>query len=142
MKFQRNAKIFKGSMDVAPFACVFFLLAMFMMMANLVYTPGVAIDLQLPAGGDLQGSDKLAAAVAIDANGRLYYQNQAINRRDLQQKLKSLVSGAPEPMVLVIEADKAVTHDALVRMAVMAKEAGFIEARLATLPRPLPLNQP
>ena len=40
MKFPRNARIFRGQLDAAPFAAVFFLLVIFMMLGSLVYTPG------------------------------------------------------------------------------------------------------
>jgi biopolymer transport protein ExbD len=51
MKFPRNVRIFRGQLDAAPFACVFFLLLIFIIMGTLVYTPGVRI--KLPAANGL-----------------------------------------------------------------------------------------
>ena len=56
MKFPRNARIFRGRLDVAPFAAVFFLLATFLLLGSLVYTPGVRLE--LPEADDLPGTDK------------------------------------------------------------------------------------
>jgi len=67
MKFPRNAKIFRGHLDVAPFAGVFFLLVMLMMLASLVYTPGARLELRLPRADGLPGTDKPSVSVAIDA---------------------------------------------------------------------------
>ena len=74
MKFPRNARIFRGQLDAAPFAAVFFLMLMFLWLAALVYTPGV--PLQLPIADGLPGTDKASVSVTIDAHGRLYYDNQ------------------------------------------------------------------
>jgi len=76
MKFPRNARIFRGQLDAAPFAAVLFLLVIFLMLGSLVYTPGV--PLQLPVANDLPGTDKPTIAVAIDGNGRLFFENQGI----------------------------------------------------------------
>jgi biopolymer transport protein ExbD len=49
MKFPRNARIFKGHLDAAPFAGVFFCLLIFVLLGTLVYTPGVRIELPVSA---------------------------------------------------------------------------------------------
>lgn len=49
MRFARNARIFRGQLDAAPFAAVFFLLVIFMMLGSLVYTPGRASSCSFPA---------------------------------------------------------------------------------------------
>ena len=39
MKFPRNARIFRGHLEIAPFASVFFLLVIFVSLSSLMYTP-------------------------------------------------------------------------------------------------------
>ncbi len=138
MRFPRNAKISRGQLDAAPFASVFFLMVMFTMMTTLVYTPGIPVQLELPRGADVPGTDKPTAAVTVDANGRLYYRNHVIETGDLRARLKEAASISPEPMSLIIQADKRVPHDTLVRLALLARDAGFAETRLAVLPQPVP----
>jgi biopolymer transport protein ExbD len=135
MKFPRNARIFRGQLDAAPFAAVFFLLVIFLMLSTLVYTPG--IPLRLPVAGDLPGTDRPTVAVAIDAAGRLYYENQIIEEAQLRTRLRQAVKDSAEPLTLLVEADKAATHDMLVHITLLARDAGIPEAWLATLPRPL-----
>lgn len=137
MKFPRNAKIFRGQLDAAPIATVFFLLVMFMMLGNLVYTPGIPMELQLPLAAEVPGTDKPSVSVAVDASGRIFYRNQLIERRQLREELHE-VAKTTKDLVLIVQADKNVTHETLVRLAMIAREAGISEARLATLPRPLP----
>jgi biopolymer transport protein ExbD len=140
VKFPRNARIFRSRLDAAPFATVFFLLLLFLLLAGLVYTPGVRLD--LPAAIDLAGTKKLAIAVAIDANGRLYFENQSVEERDLGVRLRKAVASAQEPLTLEVQADKAVSSERLIRLALLARDAGIQEVWLATLPRPFAAAPP
>jgi biopolymer transport protein ExbD len=135
MKFPRNARIFRGQLDAAPFAIVFFLLVIFLMLASLVYTPGVR--LQLPVADELPGTDKPTVEVAMDASGRLYFENQPIEEPELRERLRQAVKRSGQPLVLIVQADKAVTNEMLVRLTLLARQAGIAEAWLATLPRPI-----
>ena len=139
MKFPRNARIFRGQLDAAPFAAVLFLLVIFMLMGSLVYTPGVRLE--LPVADDLAGTDNPTVAVAIDANGRWYFENQAIEEKALRARLGQLVQHSPQPPTLLVQADKAVTTEMLVRLSMLARGVGITNGMLATLPRPLSPSQ-
>jgi biopolymer transport protein ExbD len=134
MKFPRNARIFRGQLDAAPFATVFFLLVIFLMLGSLVYTPGVR--LQLPVADNLPGTDRPTVAVAIDASGRLYFENQIVEENQLRGRLRQAAKDSAG-LALVVQADKTVSYDKLVRLTLLAREAGIGDAWLATLPRPL-----
>ena len=136
MKFPRNARIVRGQLDAAPFAAVFFLLVIFMMLGSLVYTPGARLQLQLPHADGLPGTDKPTVSVAVDADGRLYYENQWIEENDLRRRLQEAARKSAEPLTLVVQADKAVSYEKCLRLALLARDAGISEAILATLPRP------
>jgi biopolymer transport protein ExbD len=136
MKFHRNATIFRGQSDAAPFAAVFFLLVIFMMLGSLVYTPGARLELQLPRANGLPGTEKPTVSVAIDADGRLYYENQWIEESALRRRLQEAVKKSAEPLTLVVQADKAASYEMCLRLALLGREAGISEALLATLPRP------
>jgi biopolymer transport protein ExbD len=136
MKFPRNASIFRGQLDTAPFAAVFFLLVIFMMLGSLVYTPGARLELQLPRADGLPGTDKPSVSVAVDADGRLYYENQWIEENDLRRRLGEVVRKSAEPLTLVVQADKAVSYEMCLRLALLARDAGVSDALLATMPRP------
>jgi biopolymer transport protein ExbD len=135
MKFPRNARIFRGQLDTAPFAAVFFLLVIFMMLGSLVYTPGARLQLQLPRADGLPGTDKPTVSVAVDRDGRLYYENQWIEENDLRGRLREAAKKSPEPLTLVVQADKSVSYERCLRLALLARDAGIEEALLATLPR-------
>jgi len=136
MRFARNAKVFRGQLDAAPFAGVFFLLVIFAVLASLIYTPGVRTQIQLPEATDVAGTDRPTIAVAVDASGQLYFENQLVQEVQLKPRLRAAVTNSTEPLTLVVLADKAVTYERLIRLTLLAREAGIREALLATRPRP------
>ena len=142
MKFARNARILRSQLDAAPFAAIFFLLVIFMMLGSLIYTPGARLELQLPQANGLPGTDKRTVSVAIDADGRLYYENQWIEEKALRGRLQEAARKSSEPLPLVVQADKSVSYERLMRLTLLARDAGIREALLATLPGPLAHSPP
>jgi biopolymer transport protein ExbD len=142
MKFPRNARLLRSQLDAAPFAAVFFLLVIFMMLGSLIYTPGARVELHLPRANGLPGTDKPPVYVAIDADGRLYYEHQWIEEKALRGKLREAARKSSEPLTLVVEADKSVSYERLMNLTLLARDAGIPEALLATLPGPLAKSPP
>src|SRR5512137_2796574 len=142
MKFTRHARLLRSQLDAAPFAAVFFLLVIFMMLGSLIYTPGARLELQIPQGKGLPGTDKPTVSVAIDADGRLYYENQWIEEKALRGRLQEVARKSSEPLTLVVQADKTVSYERLMRLTLLARDAGIPEALLATLPGPLAHSPP
>ena len=132
MKFPRNAKIIRSHFDVAPFAAVFFVLLIFLMLAGLLPTAG--IPLRPPEARDLPGTDQATIAMAVDANGNLYYQNQIVTERVLANNLMVATNTIHAPITLVIHADKTVSYETLAHLSLLARECGITNALLATLP--------
>jgi biopolymer transport protein ExbD len=132
MRFPRNAKVFRGQLDAAPFAGVFFCLLIFLLLASLTYTPGVRI--QLPAAGDLPGPKQPSLAVVVGPAGQLYFQNQLVSAEELTSQLQAAVKKSAEPLTLVVQADKGVKYETLVSLTLLARQAGIRDALLATHP--------
>lgn len=135
MKFPRNAKILRSHFDVAPFAAVFFLLVIFLMLGGLLPVQGLRVELNPPATENLPGVSQRTVAMAVDSTGRFYYENQIVTERQLLTSLRAAVTGAAEPLTLVIHADKSVTYDQLAHLALLARNCGLTNSLLATLPR-------
>lgn len=139
MKFPRNARIFRGQLDAAPFAAVFFLLVLFLMLASLMYTPGVR--LQLPLTDDLPGTDKPTISVAIVSDGRYFYDNQLVQEQQLAGLLRQAVKASAQPLTLAIHADRSVSYETLIRLTMLARSAGITNSLLAVLPRLTPVRR-
>lgn len=136
MKFPRNSKILRSQFDVAPFAAVFFLLAIFLLIGSLMPVPGVR-GLQLPAAANLPGINTPGVSVAVDAAGRVYYDNSQVDERQLKIDLRDAAHNSQGPLTLVIHADKSVTYDQLLHLTLLAQSPGIgiTNILFATLPR-------
>ena len=132
MKFPRNAKIMRSPFEVAPFAAVLFLLVLSFLLFALLPTPG--IPLQLPVAGDLPGLDQPTVDMAVDSGGRFYFTNSIVSEAQLISCLSNAVKNSRAPLALVIHADKTVTEDQLIHLALLARHAGITNALLVTLP--------
>ncbi|HVU27289.1 MAG TPA: biopolymer transporter ExbD [Verrucomicrobiae bacterium] len=137
MKFPRNAKILRSQFDAAPFAAVFVLLIVFLLLGAMLPVQGLQLQIQPPAVADLPGLDKPSVAVAVDANGRFYFANQIVSEAQLSSDLSRVVKNSREPLTLVIHADQTVTYGQLAQLTALARAAGINNALLATLPRPV-----
>ena len=139
MKFPRTAKILRNQFDAAPFAAVFFALLIFLLLAALLPVSGLRMDLTPPAADDLPGVSRPVVAIAVDSQGRLYFENQLVSEAVLKTSLAAAAKGAHVPLTLVIHADKAVSYDELAHLALLvrAPDIGITNLLLATLPRPV-----
>lgn len=142
MRFARHARIFRGQLDAAPFAGVFFLVLIFLTFhSQLVFTPGVKVQLDLPEANGLPGTGNPTAVVAVARGGQFYYENQVIAEPELKLRLQALAEKARlrgAQLTLVVLADKSVPNDTLVRLAELARQAGIQELLQATRPRLAP----
>jgi biopolymer transport protein ExbD len=136
MKFPRNARIFRGQLDAAPFAAVFFLLVIFALLTSLVYTPGVYINLPTAPAADVAGVDGPKVAVAVDKHGRYYYKNQVVSEAALKKELEAEVKKSSQPLTLVLMADKETTGSVFVHVSELARSQGIKGILWQTLPRP------
>jgi biopolymer transport protein ExbD len=140
MKFPRSAKILRNQFDVAPFAAVLFTLLIFLLLGALMPVPGLRMSLTPPSAADLPGVDRPVVVIAVDAQNRVYFENQMVTERQLATDLRAAVAARHEPPTLVIHADKAVSYDELAHLALLARapEIGITNLLLATLPAAQP----
>ncbi len=133
MRFPRHYRLLRGPFEMAPYVAVMFLLVIFLVLGRLIYTPGVLI--QPPLADGLPGTDKPTVAMAVDAQGRFYFANQMVTEDKLKSALAAAARKSPEPLTLVIHADKTVAYAQLVHLTLLARDAGIRNALLATRPR-------
>jgi len=133
MKFPRNARLLRGTFDVAPFAAVFFLVVIFLTVGT--FLPPAGLSLHLPVAGNLPGTDQPTVSVAIDAGGRLFFANQIVTENELKTRLYAAAKNSRQPLTLVVQADEAVTYGQLVHLTLLARDTGIHDILLATLPR-------
>lgn len=94
--------------------------------------PGVRMD--LPENAGFGGAPNPVVVVGVNLNGQQFFQHQLISESGLRQKLGEAVAQSPEPLTLVLQADKKVTVEKLVKLSQIAAEAGIRDLRIATKP--------
>ena len=205
MNHHGNIRPYHGRLDVAPFVGVLFLmLPLLLFHTSLVFKPGIEVDINLPLSSQRTGVGDPSLAVAVDANGILYFRgdtlrdqvfslpvseaeeslplsellvnrapdldsnivlraveqgrvrvNGRLARLDDQLKagqqvelelpstellrpkiIQAIEQGGKEPkeISLLIQADKAVQHGAIVRLCTVAGEIGVGRVLLASRP--------
>jgi biopolymer transport protein ExbD len=143
MKFPRNARIFRGQLDAAPFASVFFLLVIFVLLGSMLY-PGIRMDLS-PSRNLLPGAEGPTLSVAVTTNA-IYYGDQLVSENEFSNRLNAATRNFSEPLTLIVQADKEVTEEKIVHLKSLAEQAGVSGFVLATLPRlfdsPAPVKTP
>lgn len=144
MRFPLRVRIFRGVLDPAPFLGLFMVLLMFLLFSSrLVSIPGVPI--QLPETAPLPGPTEPVLVVAVDRHGQFYFEHQVCDPDTLRVRLSDRARQRTPPPTLVVEADRDVRYEVLVRLSVLAREAGLNQVLLATRPQPTPRlapNQP
>ena len=133
MKFPRNTRLLRSPFEVAPFAAVFVLLGIFMMLGAMLPVPG--LPLRVPTADNLPGTLNPSVAVAVDAGGRYFYANQLADEGSLKTNLITAKLKSRAPLTLIVHADEAVTYEQLVHLTLLARDAGITNVILATLPR-------
>jgi biopolymer transport protein ExbD len=138
MRFPHNIKVFRGQLDAAPFMGMLFVLILFLLLNSaLVFTPGVPIH--LPEAVNLPGVERPTAVVAVDESGQFYFENQLCDETRLKERLRPVVTRSREPVVLVIQADKAAKVEVLVRLGLLAQSLGIREMVQAVRPPVVPV---
>jgi biopolymer transport protein ExbD len=132
MRFPRNARIFRGQLDTAPFAAVFFVLVLLLFISSRpAFTPGVHID--LPAGdAGASGTLDPLVVVGIDTEGQLYFENRLRTEDELLQRLEALIQQSPQPVTLMVQADRAGRLEATTRWLSRVSRLGFRKVVLST----------
>ena len=139
MRFPRHTKVFRGQLDAAPYAGVFFLLAMFLLLhSSIVFTPGLPI--QLPEAANVPGVRGPTLAIAVYDGSRIYFDNQVTNEERLRKRLRDAVASTPD-ITLVIQADDDVKWATLARLMLLARDAGVKTTVPATRPPVTPLQR-
>jgi biopolymer transport protein ExbD len=118
MRFPRNVKAFRGQLDFVPLASVLFLLLIFIILASLVYTPGVAfkLDDQLNSSAD----QKVISIVS----GEILFEGVKYKIEELE-KLRADLEKLPPNSALVIKGDSTTPRELALSVYRQARELGI-----------------
>ncbi|MSU36450.1 MAG: hypothetical protein EXS36_15405 [Pedosphaera sp.] len=126
VKFQRTTRIFRGQLDVAPLFCVLFPLAFFTLFHHLLVLPS-GTRLTLAAATNLPvalSPGESFEILSIDAQERLFFENQPIEPASLLARLRVLASGTRRVRTLVLETDAGVRQGRVQEVVSLIRASG------------------
>lgn len=135
MKFPRSLRLAHGRFDAVPFLCVLFPMAFFLLFKDLLILP-TGTELRMPAGTNVPAlhPGAITLPVALDVEGRTYFENQLIAPGQLAGRLAAAVDRLGTSAVVVIHADRRLPYDRLLQVGELARRAGVVQVVLATQP--------
>jgi biopolymer transport protein ExbD len=122
VRYQRNVKIFRGGVDAAPFAGLFFVVVLFMMLFySHVFFPGVPIKLdavEIPP-------EMTARSVKILNSGRIEFLGDSYDLTGLKQELQRRSQKGTLPRRVLLESDLGVKETRVTEIENLIKDAGI-----------------
>jgi len=132
MRFNRNVSVAKGMLDMAPLIDVVLqLLIFFMLTSSFVFNPGLKVD--LPEYSSSESLNKSDVILTITEEGLYLYNEDVTFLRELANRFRQAAAENPNTR-LIIKAASEVPHGDVVRVMVMAREAGIKNQAFATRP--------
>ena len=98
------------------------LLIVFMVTANLINSPSIAVDLPKAATGE--GSEPTTLGLTLTKEGELYLNGEPTDEAHLRAQLPALVAGDGE-IQAIIAADRDVSHGAVVNLIDLVRQMGI-----------------
>jgi biopolymer transport protein ExbD len=133
MRLQRRS-IKKARIEIIPMIDTIFFLLVFFMISTLSMTQFKGMPVNLPKAASGQQAPAESAAITIDKNGRLFLNQQAIDKAALAEALRQQLAKNAETLV-VINADDGVQHGQVVEVMDIARAANVAKMAIAVKPK-------
>ena len=137
MRIQRRS-IKKARIEIIPMIDTIFFLLVFFMISTLSMSQFKGMPVNLPKAASGQQAPAESAAITIDRDGKLFLNQQAIDKAALGEALRQELAKNAE-MLIVINADDGVQHGQVVEVMDIAR--GVNVARMAIAVKPKEQNK-
>ena len=133
MRIQRRS-IKKARIEIIPMIDTIFFLLVFFMISTLSMSQFKGMPVNLPKAASGQQAPAESAAITIDKDGRLFLNQQAIDKAALGEALSQQLTKNAE-MLVVINADDGVQHGQVVEVMDIARGANVAKMAIAVKPK-------
>lgn len=121
MRYPRNIKIFRGGVDAAPFAGLFFATVLFMVLLySHVFLPGVPVRL----GVEEDRAVLAERTVRVMRDGSVRFLGELYEAGDLKEEIRGRLQRGELPDRVVMEAEPGTAEKAVTAVESLLKEAG------------------
>lgn len=128
MKLRRALPSLKKGIETVPLInIVFLLLLFFLFTSSFVFQPGVRVELPKSSQRLTSGVSGTRYVLAFSAQqgGRIYFNDEVLSPSALFAQLKEIARKEAHP-VIVVRADKNLSHGYMSEMVQMITELGFL----------------
>jgi biopolymer transport protein ExbD len=116
MKFPRNTRIFRGQLDMAPVACLFFATALMLFLhSQTVFVPGARLDLH-------PSKDTNRPSLFIDSEDLFHYGEETMSAGAFARRLKGDAEKSRAPGTILLEVDPGASTNAINDLRTIAAE--------------------
>jgi biopolymer transport protein ExbD len=133
MRIQRRS-IKKARIEIIPMIDTIFFLLVFFMISTLSMTQFKGMPVNLPKAASGHQAPAESAAITMDKDGRLFLNQQAIEKAALGEALRQQLAKNAE-MLVVINADDGVQHGQVVEVMDIARGANVAKMAIAVKPK-------
>jgi biopolymer transport protein ExbD len=121
-----------SEINVTPLVDVMLVLLIIFMITAPLITHKIAID--LPQASAIKNPDKPdIVSLAIDAEGQLFWNDQAVSREEWRVRIRSAALRTPQPE-LQLRADSQTPYQKLAEVMADAQTAGLVKIGFVTKP--------
>jgi biopolymer transport protein ExbD len=122
-----------AEINVTPMVDVMLVLLVIFIMAAPLFTHAIKLD--LPTAQSAPSDEKpQTVTIAVDPNGKLFWNDAAVNRNDLTARLAAAATKQPQPDIL-IRADKNTRYEVVTDLLSAAQTHGLSKIGFVTAPR-------
>jgi biopolymer transport protein ExbD len=133
MRIQRRS-IKKARIEIIPMIDTIFFLLVFFMISTLSMSQFKGMPVNLPRAASGQQAPAESAAITIDKEGRLFLNQQAVDKSALGEALRQQLAKNAE-MLVVINADDGVQHGQVVEVMDIARGVHVAKMAIAVKPK-------
>jgi biopolymer transport protein ExbD len=133
MRIQRRS-LKKARIEIIPMIDTIFFLLVFFMISTLSMTQFKGMPVNLPKAASGQQAPAESAAITIDKDGRLFLNQQPIDKDALSDSLKQQLAKNADTL-MVINADDGVQHGLVVEVMDIARGANVAKMAIAVKPK-------
>ena len=119
------------AVDMAPMIDMVFLLLIFFMVASVVTTQKIEVDIPMAKHGKVPEVSKDRIMLSVDANDQIYYGQQIVTKDDLKKLLNEQLDLDPNLRVM-IRADANVQYKTNKEIMMICAAAGATDLIYAT----------
>lgn len=114
-----------SDINVTPLVDVMLVLLVIFMIAAPLMASRIALDLPpVAAPTEVRANDQEAVQVALDAEGKVYWQDEVTDWSGLAQRLKAAAAANPATEIR-LRADRTVAYEHVSRLIALAQQAGL-----------------